>query len=124
MVDLAAHLSVSYQQVQKYETGQNRIGAAKLFAIAKFLGCSIEDLVPPHLATQDGQGTHAGPSGAGKGAALQRALAKPDVVRAALLFDRIQAVDQRAAALAVLDSLGRVNPVPNPSLSTNHGEGP
>ncbi len=124
MVDLAAHLSVSYQQVQKYETGQNRIGAAKLSAIASFLGCCIEDLVPPHLATQGGQGTNAGPSVAAKGVALQRALTKPDVVQAALLFDRIQAVDQRAAALAVLEGLGRVTPGPNPSLSRNHGEGP
>lgn len=124
MVDLAAHLGVSYQQVQKYETGQNRIGAAKLSAIAKFLGCSIEDLVPPHLATQDGQGDSVEASGAGKGPALQRALTKPDVVHAALLFDRIQTVSQRAAALAVLEGLGRVPAGLTPSPSTNPGEGP
>ena len=31
------HLGVSFQQVQKYEKGSNRIGAGQLFQIARFL---------------------------------------------------------------------------------------
>ncbi|MFT4095509.1 MAG: helix-turn-helix transcriptional regulator [Rhodoblastus sp.] len=34
---LGEHLGVSFQQVQKYEKGSNRIGAGQLFQIAKFL---------------------------------------------------------------------------------------
>ncbi|HMN73539.1 MAG TPA: helix-turn-helix transcriptional regulator [Rhodoblastus sp.] len=34
---LGEHLGVSFQQIQKYEKGSNRIGAGQLFQIAKFL---------------------------------------------------------------------------------------
>lgn len=34
---LGDHLGVSFQQIQKYEKGSNRIGAGQLFHIAKFL---------------------------------------------------------------------------------------
>lgn len=34
---LGDYLGVSFQQVQKYEKGSNRIGAGQLFQIAKFL---------------------------------------------------------------------------------------
>jgi transcriptional regulator with XRE-family HTH domain len=36
--DLAEKLKLSYQQVQKYETGANRVSAGRLFQIASFLG--------------------------------------------------------------------------------------
>ncbi len=35
---LGERLGVSFQQIQKYEKGVNRIGAGQLFEIAKFLG--------------------------------------------------------------------------------------
>ena len=38
---LAAALEVSYQQVQKYETGANRISAGRIFEIARKLGVDI-----------------------------------------------------------------------------------
>ncbi len=34
---LAAYLNVTFQQVQKYEDGTNRVGAARLFEIARVL---------------------------------------------------------------------------------------
>lgn len=37
---LGQHLGVSFQQVQKYEKGSNRIGAGQLFNIAKVLKVS------------------------------------------------------------------------------------
>jgi len=40
---LAAHLGVSFQQVQKYENGVNRISAGRLMQIADFLGVRVED---------------------------------------------------------------------------------
>lgn len=36
--DLAAKLSISFQQLQKYEKGQNRVSASRLVEIAKALG--------------------------------------------------------------------------------------
>ncbi len=34
---LGEHLGVSFQQIQKYEKGSNRIGAGQLYQIARFL---------------------------------------------------------------------------------------
>lgn len=36
--DLAAAIGLTFQQVQKYELGSNRVSASKLFAIAQALG--------------------------------------------------------------------------------------
>ncbi len=41
--DLATELAVTYQQVQKYEAGTNRISAARLFLCADFLDSCISD---------------------------------------------------------------------------------
>jgi len=38
---LAQALHISYQQVQKYETGANRVSAGRLYEIAKFLNVEI-----------------------------------------------------------------------------------
>ncbi len=42
--DLANKLGVTFQQVQKYENGKNRISAGKLFIAAHILGCGLGDL--------------------------------------------------------------------------------
>ena len=39
--DLATGIGVSYQQVQKYEKGDNRVSTSTLYEIAKFLGVSM-----------------------------------------------------------------------------------
>ncbi len=39
--DLAAAIGVTFQQVQKYELGSNRVSASKLFAIARALGVPV-----------------------------------------------------------------------------------
>lgn len=48
--DLAASLGLTFQQVQKYETGRNRIGSSRMVQIAQTLGVApgyfFEDLMP------------------------------------------------------------------------------
>lgn len=39
--DLANRLGISFQQVQKYEKGTNRIGASRLFEMTGALGVSV-----------------------------------------------------------------------------------
>lgn len=39
--ELATHLGLTFQQVQKYERGANRVSASKLYEIAKKLGTDI-----------------------------------------------------------------------------------
>jgi len=40
--DLARALDVTFQQIQKYERGANRVSASKLFAIAGVLGTPVQ----------------------------------------------------------------------------------
>jgi transcriptional regulator with XRE-family HTH domain len=44
---LAQQVGISFQQVQKYETGQNRISASRLHRAATVLGTSVETFFPP-----------------------------------------------------------------------------
>ncbi|WP_303829361.1 helix-turn-helix domain-containing protein [Asticcacaulis taihuensis] len=41
---LATSLNLTFQQVQKYENGTNRVSASALFIIAKSLNCTVRDL--------------------------------------------------------------------------------
>ena len=45
--DLAEKIGVAFQQVQKYESGANRVGASRLSRIAAALGVSIGELFEP-----------------------------------------------------------------------------
>jgi transcriptional regulator with XRE-family HTH domain len=42
---LGKHLGVSFQQVQKYENGTNRVSAATLIKISRFLNVAISELM-------------------------------------------------------------------------------
>lgn len=39
--ELAARLGITFQQLQKYENGQNRVGAGRLFELARALNVSV-----------------------------------------------------------------------------------
>ena len=45
--DLAEKLGISFQQIQKYEKGANRVSAGRLFKLAKLFGIPIAALYPP-----------------------------------------------------------------------------
>lgn len=53
---LAQRIGVSFQQVQKYESGQNRISASRLHRVARVLGTSVETFFP----TAEGREMEAG----------------------------------------------------------------
>ena len=42
--ELANMLGITFQQVQKYEKGSNRVGASRLYIISQLLNCSVLDL--------------------------------------------------------------------------------
>jgi transcriptional regulator with XRE-family HTH domain len=44
--ELAQQLGVTFQQVQKYEKGVNRIGAGRLYELARIFGVPIQKLFP------------------------------------------------------------------------------
>jgi transcriptional regulator with XRE-family HTH domain len=39
--ELGRHIGVTFQQVQKYENGANRVGSGRLFKIAELLGVPV-----------------------------------------------------------------------------------
>ena len=61
--DLATHLNVSHQQIQKYEQGQTRISASVLFQLAQIMGVTpnyffegakmTKDMTSPLIETSD-----------------------------------------------------------------------
>ena len=50
---LALQLGVSFQQVQKYEKGANRVSASRLHQVATVLGCSVADFFPARAEALD-----------------------------------------------------------------------
>jgi transcriptional regulator with XRE-family HTH domain len=43
-VELAAEIRITFQQIQKYESGKNRVSAARLFEICRILDVSIASM--------------------------------------------------------------------------------
>ena len=52
--DIAKQLGVTFQQIQKYEAGLNRIGAGRLFQFASIYGIPMQELFPRNVGTADG----------------------------------------------------------------------
>lgn len=57
MNDLAARLNLSYQQVQKYETGANRLSAAQLFILAQIFSVPLTAFFPAQEEREDLRGS-------------------------------------------------------------------
>ena len=91
---LATALGISYQQVQKYETGANRVSAGRLHEIAKTLGIGIayffegaDDRTPPPALEHGG-----------------KKRTTVDLVRS---FDEIREPRVRSALVGLIKVLGR-----------------
>jgi transcriptional regulator with XRE-family HTH domain len=89
---LADHLGVSFQQVQKYERGANRVSASMLVRIAQKLETSVGELV----------GETAEPQG---DASLFEKLAVPGAVQLLEAFASVQQATLRTAILNLTRSL-------------------
>jgi transcriptional regulator with XRE-family HTH domain len=94
--DLAERLGVSFQQVQKYERGANRVAASTLLAAAQTLGTSISWLV--------GEET----SGREDDEDVFRALARPGALEVLQAFNAIPDPRIRAAFLALAKEMTAV----------------
>jgi len=93
--ELGDHLGVTFQQIQKYENGANRVGASRLNQIAGALGVGLSTLF-------DGSKTanREGPDLSGR--AL---LAHPHALRLVQAFDMIPG-KKRMAILHLIESVG------------------
>jgi transcriptional regulator with XRE-family HTH domain len=93
---LGEALGVSFQQIQKYERGANRVSASMLWKVARALHCEIADLFENAPAPNGGRPPPEDPEGLGRigraflattgGLSLARAyLAMPDPFRRAVV---------------------------------------
>lgn len=92
--ELAAKIGVSFQQVQKYERGANRVSGSKLVGIASALGVSVGWLVGEDEASAGDDATFA-------------ALAVPGALEVARAFAAIRRPRTRAALLALAQDMAR-----------------
>ncbi|MEL6060189.1 MULTISPECIES: helix-turn-helix domain-containing protein [unclassified Methylobacterium] len=91
---LASALGVSFQQVQKYETGKNRVGAGRLQAIAERLGVPVSSFFEPEPEST----TENGPS-------LLRVSGAVELLRA---YNQIADDQMRRDVLSLVKSAARI----------------
>lgn len=91
---LGEHLGLTFQQIQKYERGTNRVSASMLVKSAAALHCTVGYLV----------GEEAGSAGDLEGALLGR-LSRPGVAALVEAFDAIGSPQQRSAIVQLVRSL-------------------
>jgi len=94
---LADRLGIAYQQVQKYETGVNRVGAGRLMEIAEILNIPVASFFETPRGRLDEAATAAGTAPDPETALLGRQLL--------VSFLRIKDPQKRRAALAYIRSL-------------------
>lgn len=86
---LAKAMGVSFQQVQKYENGTNRVSASRMVRATALLGVSVSDLLP-----SDEKGADLAPCiavmGRPRGVELIQALAKLDDKKFAALHQFVE----------------------------------
>lgn len=96
---LAEKLGLTFQQIQKYENGINRIGAGRLFEIAAILKVDLNFFFA---------GLEAGPAEAGAGQQYSPQTREAgELLRA---FERIESVDTRRALVRLAQTMCKVGP--------------
>jgi transcriptional regulator with XRE-family HTH domain len=91
--DLAEKIGVAFQQVQKYESGANRVGASRLSRIAAALGISIGELFEPSSQKPPGSKSPF------------HLLADPDALRVLKAFARTKDPRVRRAIARLVESV-------------------
>jgi transcriptional regulator with XRE-family HTH domain len=96
LTDLAERIGVRYQQVQKYESGTNRISIGRLTRIAEAL-----DVPPPFFFARE---TKAGVASAGKS---REFLAAAGALRLIKAFDRFPSREMRTSFVQLVESIAQ-----------------
>jgi transcriptional regulator with XRE-family HTH domain len=88
-------LGITFQQVQKYEKGSNRVSASRLYQISRVLGVPVQYFYD-ELKEDDGPSGFAESEGAD---AIAGALQSPDGVQIARIFSETTDPDKRKLIL-------------------------
>src|SRR3984893_5877566 len=105
--DLAEQIGVTFQQVQKYEKGTNRIGASRLSRIATVLGVSVGELF-------ESPGEKSGDS-----SVLFRLLAEPGALRVLKAYTRTSDPRGRHAIAELIERHADKEPAKKPPAKSS-----
>ena len=114
---LAGRLGITFQQVQKYEKGANRVGASRLQAIASILGVDVSSLFAN--ATPDGD-----PANPALGTinAMQSFVASNEGFSLNQAFSRIKSSTVRRSIVALVTSLAASETAENAAKPTDKSD--
>jgi transcriptional regulator with XRE-family HTH domain len=99
--DLAGKLGVSFQQVQKYENGTNRVGAGRLPQIAEIFDVPIGALFDANAITSPGEGG---------GTAPAKLLPDRSALKLLTAFDGIAHRKIRHSLIDLVDTIAKATP--------------
>lgn len=95
--DLAGHLGLTFQQVQKYEKGSNRIGASRLAKIAEVLGKPVNAFFDGYKPGDEQN--------------VFQMVDAPQALRLLLAFNSIEAPGARAALTHMAEAMAGTAPI-------------
>jgi len=101
---LADSLGLTFQQIQKYEKGVNRIGASRVFEISRVLGVPIQFFYDDYDA-DTGRSYGFAEAGPDDGAAMMELLSTPEGVQLCKHFASIRDPKIRKRVLELVKSL-------------------
>ncbi|GAA6201116.1 helix-turn-helix transcriptional regulator [Aquicoccus sp. SU-CL01552] len=96
--ELGAAIGVRFQQIQKYETGANRVSASRLWAVAEKLGVEIEYFFQGIRTDRDSDGI------GGKPENKMAFLSDQESIQMMEMFHQLPSA-QRSAVLAIVRSM-------------------
>ena len=98
---LAEQLGVTFQQVQKYENGSNRVGAGRLTRIADVLGVPVSAL----LGTNEEKNVTR--KGSGGTSSPLKLLAEPGALRLLRAYSKLTDGKMRRSIVALIENVAR-----------------
>ena len=101
---LGAALGLTFQQIQKYEKGLNRIGAGRLFRISEILDVDISYFYEG-IALRRSDGAGDGPAADEDAEAMRCFLASPEGYTLSRAFARIDDADTRSRLLDLVRTI-------------------
>jgi transcriptional regulator with XRE-family HTH domain len=99
---VAEELGVTFQQIQKYEQGTNRISAGRLFQLAALFNVPIQALYPGLVAVSDDAAKHNGQRAVIAENAIIDFMATADSLRLFRVFSRVTDPEKRKAIIGLV----------------------
>ena len=96
--DLAEQMSVTYQQIQKYENGLNKISVSRLWQV-----CEIFQITPDALfegILTDSEGSHS------PGALIPNKVATSQDIKLMLAFKNVESTANRSLIIKLCEAMG------------------